>query len=224
MKMNKQALQEEWAGEDQKIRTLLGDEEEDRGYLGATIGGRLLVPYQPSGTVPELDVDFARLSPVSSLVREGKFHGDEWIHDPALRGWVWASDPSLLAVRCADHLAAAGPEGWFVSTDQRIGVAVDASVVVQSGASSETKEPDRQRGGVGGFLGKARSALGAVAEISEGLWNSGSRCAVIWECSREHVTRYEFVKRGRATIPHRFLRVEVTDGSALELRLNLHGL
>ncbi|WP_190822873.1 hypothetical protein [Saccharopolyspora pogona] len=216
-------LQAEWADADEQMRTVQGGENE-RGHLGASIGGRSVVPYQPSGPVPELDVDFGRLSPASRFVRAGKFHGDEWIHDPAMRGWVYAATTDQLAVRCADHLAAAGPEGWFASTDRRLGVVVDPSVVAKPNDVPEPEAREQKRGGVGSFLGKARTALGAVAEFSEGFTKSGPQFVVLWECSIDSVADDRMVGKGRSTIPYQFLRVDFVDGSALELNVNIHAL
>lgn len=217
------ALQAEWVGEGEELRTLLGDKD-DLGHLGATIGGRFAVPHQPLGPVPELDVDLGLLAPPSRSVREGKFHGDEWIHDPAMRGWVYAASPDQLAVRCADHLAAAGPEAWYVATDRRSAVVVDSSALPKDKTESEPEPaaPERKRGGVGSLLGKARSAFDAVADLSDGLTKAGKRVAVLWECSHDQVRHRDWVKRGRSTMPHWFRYMEFVDGSVLELKLNLH--
>src|SRR5690606_28642728 len=177
------ALQAEWVAEGEELRCVLG-EKDVVGHLGATIGGRFAVPHQPLGPVPELDVDHSSLAPPSRPVRGGKFHGDEGIHDPAMRGWVYAGSSVQLAVRFADHIAAAGPEAWYVATDRRFGVVVDSSVVPKTkrGGKPESAAAERKRGGGGGLLGKARSAFDAVAELSEGLAKTGKRVAVLWEC------------------------------------------
>lgn len=223
-KQMRTALQAEWVAEGEELRSVLG-EKDVVGHLGATIGGRFAVPHQPLGPVPELDVDHSSLAPPSRPVREGKFHGDEWIHDPAMRGWVYAASPDQLAVRFADHIAAAGPEAWYVATDRRSAVVVDSSVVAKAKAESESESAAAERKrGVGGLLGKARSAFDAVAELSEGLAKTGKRVAVLWECSHDQVRNREFVERGRSTLPEWFEHLDFVDGSALDLRLNLHGL
>lgn len=227
MKSKKQmrtALQAEWVAEGEELRCVLG-EKDVVGHLGATIGGRFAVPHQPLGPVPELDVDHSSLAPPSRPVREGKFHGDEWIHDPAMRGWVYAASPDQLAVRFADHIAAAGPEAWYVATDRRSAVVVDSSVVAKAKAESESESAAAERKrGVGGLLGKARSAFDAVAELSEGLAKTGKRVAVLWECSHDQVRHRDWVKRGRSVLPYWFQHMEFVDGSVLELRLPLRYL
>src|SRR5690606_11383563 len=220
------ALQAEWVAEGEELRSVLG-EKDVVGHLGATIGGRFAVPHQPLGPVPELDVDHSSLAPPSRPVREGKFHGDEWIHDPATRGGVYAASPDQLAVRFADHIAAAGPEAWYVATDRRSAVVVDSSVVAKAKAKAESESEsaaaERKRG-VGGLLGKARSAFDAVAELSEGLAKTGKRVAVLWECSHDQVRHRDWVKRGRSVLPYWFQHMEFVDGSVLELRLPLRYL
>ncbi|GGJ06453.1 hypothetical protein GCM10011581_49240 [Saccharopolyspora subtropica] len=217
-------LEAEWVGEDEELRTVAGGKD-NVGHLGATIGGHFAVPHQPLGPVPELDVDVGLLATPSRVVREGAFNGDEWIHDPALRGWVFAASPDQLAVRFADHLAAAGPEGWYVFTNRRFAVVVDSSVVSRTKAEpDQDAAAERKRGGVGGLLGKARSALDAVAEVSTGFTKSGTRCAMLWEVSHDQVRNREWVRRGRGTMPELFDRVDFVDGSALEIRLNLRML
>ncbi|MER2093157.1 MAG: hypothetical protein ABS918_10450, partial [Saccharopolyspora rectivirgula] len=130
-----------------------------------------------------------------------------------------------LAVRCADHIAAAGPEAWYVATDRRSAVVVDSSVVAKAKAESESESAAAERKrGVGGLLGKARSAFDAVAELSEGLAKTGKRVAVLWECSHDQVRHRDWVKRGRSVLPYWFQHMEFVDGSVLELRLPLRYL
>jgi hypothetical protein len=211
-------LEAEWVAEGDTVRSVLGGEGA-QGYLGATVGGRHLIPYRPSSQVPELDVDFDELQPPTEVVQQGIFHGDEWVHDPAVRGWAIASSPNQFAIVCADFLAAAGPAGWFVITDQRIAVVVETSVLREAPDDAEAGKTDREASGFGRLLGRARSAVSAVAEFPDNFKASPGQPAVtLWECRREGFVDVRLVTKGRSAYGYYFSRNAFTDGSLLEIR------
>ncbi|GAA0515377.1 hypothetical protein GCM10011581_49210 [Saccharopolyspora subtropica] len=218
----RKVLEAEWVAEGDTVRSVLGGEGL-RGHLGATIGGRHVLPHRPSTPVRELDVDFSELPPPTAVVRQGHFHGDEWVHDPAVRGWLTAAAAHQLAVVCADHLAAAGPAGWFVITDQRIAVVVDSSVVPapKDAEDTEAEQKDSGSSGFGRFLGRARSAVSAVADLSESFRApSGPPAVTLWECRRDRFVDVRLVTKGRSSYGYMFSRNEFRDGSVLEIRTN----
>ncbi|MGW5647149.1 hypothetical protein ACWEV3_41225 [Saccharopolyspora sp. NPDC003752] len=213
-------LEAQWVGEGDTVRSVLGGEEV-QGHLGATIGGRHLVPYRPSSQVRDLDVDLSELRPPTAAVRQGSFYGDEWVHDPAIRGWLIASAPNQLAVACADHLAAAGPAGWFVVTDQRIAVVVEASVVREperkGGQDADSDEGKKETSGFGRFLGRARSAVSAVSDLADNS-RSGDPAVTLWECRRGQFVDVHLVTKGRSSYGYFFSCNKFADGSVLEIR------
>ncbi|MBB5152752.1 hypothetical protein [Saccharopolyspora phatthalungensis] len=216
-------LERDWLDEGDRVMALFGGEGE-RGYLGATIGGRHVVPHRPVMQTENLNVDFGALPLPAAVVRDGRFHGDEWVHDPAMRGWLYAATPQQLAVQCADRLAAAGPEGWFVSTPARLAVVVDASAAGEPDDVAQQKTVDEKGAeeakGIGRWLGKARSAVSAVADLSDSLRpGSGPSLITLWECRRDQLTSGGFITKGRNAGGVRFARNEFVDGSVLELRM-----
>ena len=180
-KQMRTALQAEWVAEGEELRCVLG-EKDVVGHLGATIGGRFAVPHQPLGPVPELDVDHSSLAPPSRPVREGKFHGDEWIHDPAMRGWV--SRRARINWLCAAPITSLLLPGGGTSRP----IVVPRSSTApwspgQAESESESAAAERKRG-VG--PGQARSAFDAVASCrraGEDGEAGGNRSALTTRCA-----------------------------------------
>ncbi|MGP4020020.1 hypothetical protein [Saccharopolyspora sp. 5N708] len=222
MRSEKQVLklvEEGWLQQGEKLQKYGGGDRE-RPHLGATIGGRHEAPYRPSRRATHnLDVDFGEARYPTTVVQQGRFHGDEWVHDPTIRGWIHADSPGRLAVECADQLVAAGPAGWFLVTDRRVAVVVDAAVVTEENAGAVEKSEDDAKG-FGRFLGKARSAVNAVAELSESLMG-GNGLVTLWECQRDRLTETGSIK-GRSSDGFSFSASRFDDGSIVEVATEVH--
>lgn len=93
------------------------------GHFGSTVAGRLTAPHRPLSPTPELTEAAAPLPLPTKAVGEGRFHDDEWAHDPSMWGWAYADDPGRLAVRLADLLTAGRGEVTLLLSSQRLAVA-----------------------------------------------------------------------------------------------------
>ena len=95
------------------------------GHVGSTVADTHRAPHVPYGEVHSTrpQKDWRPLP--TSVVSEGRFLGDEWVHDPSISVWAYASSPDAHAVRIADHLAAGEGDSWLVITNRRIGVVID---------------------------------------------------------------------------------------------------
>ncbi|MER6988230.1 hypothetical protein ABT337_01855 [Saccharopolyspora hirsuta] len=213
-------IEDGWLQEGEKLQRYGGGDRE-RVHFGATIGGHHQAPYRPTRPpVHRFDVDFGDVLYPSAPVQQGRFHGDEWVHDPTIRGWVQADSPGRAALECADLLVAGGPEAWFIGTDRRIAVVVDASVVSKS--EQEDKDPESENSkGFGRFLGKARSAVSAVTELSESLIG-GAELVTLWECPLERFEQMTGDLKGRSTAGSGFSINRFDDGSVLEVSIKAH--
>ncbi|MGI8307281.1 hypothetical protein [Saccharopolyspora hattusasensis] len=217
-------VEDGWLQQGEKLQRYGGGNREQL-HFGANIGGRHQAPYRPSRPVSHnFDVDFGDVLYPTAVVQQGRFHGDEWVHDPTIRGWVHADSPGRAAVECADLLVTAGPEAWFIGTDRRIAVVVDAAVVGKSGHESNPEEGKDSQGsgkGFGRLLGKARSAVNAVAELSESLIG-GAELVTLWECQREQLAEMTGSLKGRSTDGSGFSVNRFSDGSIIEVSTKVH--
>ncbi|SDZ23904.1 hypothetical protein SAMN05216215_105369 [Saccharopolyspora shandongensis] len=229
MKSEKQLIklvEEGWLQQGEKLQEFGGGDRE-RVHLGAAIGGRHEAPYAPQHPIRnDLEVDFADVPYPTIVVQEGRFHGDEWVHDPTIRGWVSADSPGREAVRCADQLVAAGPEGWFIGTDRRIAVVVESAVLRKSDVgevpeASAAEEPANETKGFGRLLGKARSAINAVSELSGSLLG-GEGLVTLWECPRERFSKAAKDVKGRWSTGSGFSINRFDDGSTIEVASKIH--
>ncbi|WP_143121674.1 hypothetical protein [Saccharopolyspora antimicrobica] len=199
----------------------------ERIHLGAVIGGVHEAPHTPKNQVrSDLEVDLGDVLLPTVVVREGRFHGDEWVHDPTIRGWAAADSPGREAIRCADQLAAAGPEGWFIGTDRRIAVVVDSAVLRSSGSGDDSQESvgaenAEESKGFGRFLGKARSAISAVSELSGALRGSEG-LITLWECPSGRFSKEPKNIKGRWSTGTGFSINRFDDGSTVEVVTKLH--
>jgi hypothetical protein len=87
-----------------------------RGYVAARIGTDFRLPYEPLGTVPELDLGRCRW-PLPADVEP-----DHWTDDPTVAFVVEAAHPEQQAVRLGDHLAHSRGEARLVLTSDRVAV------------------------------------------------------------------------------------------------------
>ncbi|GIG68442.1 hypothetical protein [Phytomonospora endophytica] len=93
------------------------------GHIGSSVAGEVTAPHEPRSATPQ-PVDPAPPLPLpTASVAEGRFHDDEWVHDPTLWGWVHAESPDRLAVRLADPLTAGRGEVTLLLSTRRIAVA-----------------------------------------------------------------------------------------------------
>ncbi|TDD02694.1 hypothetical protein E1181_22170 [Saccharopolyspora terrae] len=193
----------------EKLRSYNGGDR-TAAHLGGVIG-EYKAPMTPLGPVARtLDVDFSNALLPSAPVREGRIHGDEWVHDPTIRGWVLAESSNCDAVACANQLVAAGTEGWFIETDLRIAVVVEETVV----SKSDIDEGEGKAAGLGGLLGKARSAVSTVAESLHG----GDSLVTLWEYQCDQLADITEVRRGRWSESLYAIVGRFRDGSVIELK------
>ncbi|MER5390975.1 hypothetical protein [Saccharopolyspora sp. NPDC002686] len=216
-------LEDGWLQPGEKLQRYGGGDRE-RLHFGATIGGHHQAPYQPSRPAAHsFDVDFRDVPHPTVPVQQGRFHGDEWVHDPTIRGWVRADSPERAAVACADLLVAAGPEAWFIGTDRRIAVVADASAVGEPGQEDQEtgNGSEGSAKGFGRLLGKARSAVSAVTELSESLIG-GSELVTLWECPLEQLAEATGDLKGRTADGAGFSINRFADGSVIEVGTKIH--
>ncbi|TDD38297.1 hypothetical protein E1288_38965 [Saccharopolyspora elongata] len=214
-------MEDGWLQQGEKLQRYGGGNREQL-HFGATIAGRHQAPYRPSHS-HDFDVDFGEVLYPTELVQQGRFHGDEWVHDPTIRGWIQADSPGRVAVECADLLVAVGPEAWFIGTDRRIAVVADAAIAGKPGQESalEAGNSEESAKGFGRLFGKARSAMNAVAELSESLIG-GTELVTLWECPREHLGEMTGSLKGRSTDGSGFSVNRFADGSVIEVSTKIH--
>ncbi|SDN18388.1 hypothetical protein [Allokutzneria albata] len=95
------------------------------GHVGSTVADTHRAPHVPFGEVHSMRPQQEWRPLPTSVVSEGRFLGDEWVHDPSFSVWAYASSPDAHAVRIADHLASGAGDSWLVITNRRIGVVID---------------------------------------------------------------------------------------------------
>ena len=214
-------LQEQWLADGERLKALLGGEGLS-GHLGATLDGRSILPYRPSSSVAGLNVDHSLLPIPTEAIRNMRFHGDEWLHDPAVRGWVYGRSADTRAFSWADHMAAAGPEAWYVYTDRRMAVVVDSAVRTQRDEHADSvaeQQESEQSGGFGRLLGKARSAASAISGAAESVKGRAKASVVtLWECPVSEIVNSRLVPKGRTAQGYDVMVQEFHDGSVLEIR------
>ncbi|GAA4848278.1 hypothetical protein [Saccharopolyspora rosea] len=197
-------LLDSWQHDGERLLAVYGGEAE-HGCFASTIAGRRSVPHgapRPGDPVP-----------VRSVV-EGRYRGDEWVHDPALRGWVHADSPDQLAVQCANALASAGPDGWLVMTDRRTAVVTGNGCTPDAGTEEEPAERS-----AGGFLGRARSMVAAVqSDLSDRFRSRDTALVTLWECPIARTARTERRPGGRNVRANLVSSERFPDGSVLELK------
>ncbi|MFB9905096.1 hypothetical protein [Allokutzneria oryzae] len=108
------------------------------GHIGSTVGNAHRVPHQPYGEVHSMRPRVLTAPLPTAPVSEGRFVGDEWVHDPSLAAWAYASLPDAQAIRIVDHLASGHDDTWLVLSDRRLGVLIDNNRI---GDATEPAEP-----------------------------------------------------------------------------------
>jgi len=93
------------------------------GHIGSTIAGETTAPHRPRTTTPEATEPPPPAPLPTKAVAEGRFHDDEWAHDPSIWGWAYADEPGRLAVRLADLLTAGRGEATLLISSRRLAVA-----------------------------------------------------------------------------------------------------
>jgi len=206
------SLETDWGREGEKFGSLTGGTTSP-GHVAAVIAGQWVLPC-PSPPGAPVAKGEAGLPELTDVVREGRFRGDEWVHDPAMLGVVFASDVERTAVQLGGHLAALGSEGWFVSTSQRLAIAAFTSSLSYVQEAESAEEPAGSGGKVGKLWGRARSAVSAV---SDGIASFGSGVTVVWETPFDPELR-AYVPRGRDPRGVEVRRFLFPDGSSIEVR------
>ncbi|GAA3845188.1 hypothetical protein GCM10022243_09370 [Saccharothrix violaceirubra] len=163
-------------------------------HLGSTVGATVTAPHVVLGQVPELHVADPAWPLPTRAVASGRFHRDEWVHDPAVWGWAHAR-PGHLAAHWADLFTAARDECWLLLTSRR------SALVVEGGRTRPAEPP------ASGLLGHFRTR-GAP---------EGPPLVTLWE-GPAGVPRYTAVPLGRQVRPEWFVRIAFPDGSRFEFR------
>ncbi|GAA3458023.1 hypothetical protein ACFFSW_26115 [Saccharothrix longispora] len=165
------------------------------GHVGSGVGATRAAPHRT--TAPALAGPTPDWPLPTAAVAHGRFHLDEWAHDPAVWGWAHARRPDQLAVRFADLFTAGRDECWLLITNRRVALVVEGELAIPG-------EPES-----GGLLGRVRS-LGQSRDVPP--------LVTWWEGPVSTVRAFTPAPLGRHVTPEWFLRLEFADGSAFDLR------
>ncbi|MFI9811303.1 hypothetical protein [Saccharothrix variisporea] len=166
------------------------------GHVGSTVGSTRTAPHVPVGQVPEVHVSEPEWPLPTRAVGEGRFHLDEWAHDPAIWGWAHAAHPGQAAARWADLFTAGADECWLLLSNRRL------ALVVESGLT-QPEQPS------GGLLGKV---------LTRSPQRPDGPPLVMWWEAPAGDARYTAAPLGREVQPRWFVRVAFPDGSRFEFR------
>lgn len=182
------------------------------GHLAFDLAGRRGAPHDPADRfrrVSSVEPDWPR---PTEVLAAGAFHGDEWVHDPSIWAHVHAADVNALAARCADALVAGGAESWFVQTNQRLAVLIDAAP--ESTPETSSGEPES-----GGWLGRAKSVAKSAQSLVEQA-RATDTLTTLWETHVSTIHRFDSCALGRTLEGVPFGGVSFTDGSRLLVRVD----
>ncbi|MBB5802846.1 hypothetical protein F4560_002614 [Saccharothrix ecbatanensis] len=183
--------QQRWVGPGEQVVWVVDPE----GHVGSTIGPTRTAPHRTDTAA--LDVTVPEWPLPTRAVGEGRFHHDEWVHDPAVWAWAHAPGPDRIAARWADLFTAGRDECRLLLTNRRLALVVDGEATRPAAPAS------------GGLLGRVRS-LGQSQPDAPAL--------VTWWEGPVTTARPEAVPLGRAVQPEWFVRLAFADGSTFEFR------
>ncbi|GAA4869330.1 hypothetical protein [Saccharopolyspora cebuensis] len=174
-----------------------------RGHVASDIAGRRSAPHHAGDRIAAPRLEAPDWPVPSEPVGEGRYHGDEWAHDPSIWAQARAGDPRAAAARCADGLAAGQADAWLVLSAQRLAVVV---------AESHAPEP-----AAGGWLARAKSfAENAVP----GSRTEDVALTTLWEIPGSSIHHFDAVPAGREIEPQWFGLIAFHDGSVLMVRVD----
>jgi hypothetical protein len=165
------------------------------GHVGSTVGSTRTAPHQ-TGTAA-LEVPAPEWPLPTRAVGEGRFHNDEWVHDPAVWAWAYAQRPDQTAARWADLFTAGGDECRLLLTNRRLALVVDGEATRPAAPAS------------GGLLGRVRAMGQSQSDIP---------ALVTWWDALVGTARLQAVPLGREVRPEWFVRIGFRDGSMFEFR------
>ncbi|MER5390969.1 hypothetical protein [Saccharopolyspora sp. NPDC002686] len=176
-----------WCGPGEKLLWRIGPRW---GHVAFDVAGRRGAPHQHDGgtrssTVPEWPLP-------TEAVATGRYHGDEWVHDPSIWAYVHAPHPSAVAAGCADGLVAGQTDAWLVLSDQRLAVVVAASAI---------DEPAKKSG----WLSRGKSEEETLRSL--------------WEAPIAAIRHFGALQMGREVEPVWIGQVAFQDGSTVLIRM-----
>ena len=179
------------------------------GHVAFDIGGRRGAPLEHGGRIPLRSARVPEWSLPTETVATGRYHGDEWVHDPSIWAWVHAPNPAAAAVGCADGLAAGGADAWLVLSNHRIAVVMAASAAQEPEPAAEQES--------GGWLSRAKS----IAKGAQALVRSEEESLLtLWEAPSSVIHRFGALPMGRDVEPVWFGQIAFQDGSTLLIRMD----
>ncbi|ONI80173.1 hypothetical protein ALI22I_43015 [Saccharothrix sp. ALI-22-I] len=183
--------QQRWVGPGEQVVWVVDPE----GHVGSTVGPSRTVPHRTGAAA--LEVPEPEWPLPTRAVGEGRFHNDEWVHDPAVWAWAHAQRPDQAAVRWADLFTAGRDECRLVLTNRRLALVVDGEVTRPAAPAS------------GGLLGRVRALGQSQPDVAP---------LVTWWDAPVGTARLEAVPLGRQVGPEWFVRIGFPDGSTFEFR------
>ncbi|MFI9010940.1 hypothetical protein ACIGNX_27250 [Actinosynnema sp. NPDC053489] len=185
--------QRHWVGSGEQVVWVVDPE----GHVGSTLGASRTAPHRGSGAGPVLEVPAPEWPLPTRAVAEGRFHNDEWVHDPAVWAWAHAQRPDQVAARWAGLFTAGRDECRLLLTNRRLALVVDGEVTAPAAPAS------------GGLLGRVRTLGQSSPDVPP---------LVTWWEAPVTTARLHAVPLGRQARPEWFVRLAFSDGSTFEFR------
>lgn len=192
------------------------------GRFASLIGQRWSAPHvptrQPVSNIPE-----PPWPQIFDVVAEGAFVGDEWVHDEALVGCVYAQRPDQIAVVIADAIAVGKHLARFVITTHRLLVVAETDApdfprddTHLESQSAQQQHIDNEVSGLRGLWGKAQAT---ARDVQTKLRHSAQApLIVLGETEREKVKQVTPVELGRMVDHVRCNRFVFADGSMIDVK------
>lgn len=194
------SLTDEWCGRGENLVFVVGGEHKS-GWFGTDLGNLRQVPHAASDD--GLRPPWPQVNPG---LRAGEFLGDEWVHDPAVWGWVRAGSPERAAARAGESLNAGKHFCWLVCTDRRFAVVVEADAMAE--AKRQVESASESSGRLGGLFGKGKQREIPAHPLE--TW---------WQYPLDQGIEFAPVGLGRSADPVEFVRIRFADDSTLDFRM-----
>ncbi|MER7014136.1 hypothetical protein ABT324_22170 [Saccharopolyspora sp. NPDC000359] len=179
------------------------------GHVASDIGGRRRAPHEHGGRIPQQSAAVPDWPLPTEAIATGRYHGDEWVHDPSIWAWAHAPNPAAAAAGVADGLAAGGADAWLVLSNQRIAVVMAASAAKKPEPAAEQQS--------GGWLSRAKS----LAKDAQSLVQSEEESLLtLWEGPSAVIRHFGALPMGRDLDPAWFGQVAFQDQSTLLIRMD----
>ncbi|MGW4114071.1 hypothetical protein ACWEFJ_24645 [Actinosynnema sp. NPDC004786] len=186
-----EVAQRRWVGPGEQVVWVVDPE----GHVGSTVGPTRAAPHRSATAA--LEVPEPEWPLPTRAVAEGRFHHDEWVHDPAVWAWAHARGPEQAAARWADLFTAGRDECRLLLTNRRLALVVDGEATRPAAPAS------------GGLLGRVRGLGQSSPDVPP---------LVTWWESPVAAARLQAVPLGRLARPEWFVRIAFPDGSTFEFR------